>query len=64
MTGNCPCEHKNKVKHVDVCWQNDVWKGSRPSSLDPVDNRIRGGIGLHHQGARSSAFSLLVIVGA
>jgi hypothetical protein len=37
---SCPYEH-NIGNHVDECQKSDVWKGSCPSSLGQVDNRIK-----------------------
>jgi hypothetical protein len=61
MLESCPCEH-NMGKHADECQQCDVLKGSRPSSLGRVDNRIKRVIELHHQVARNISFPLHVIV--
>jgi hypothetical protein len=61
MLESCAHEH-NMGKHVDECQMSDVWKGSPPSSLGQVDNRMKRVIELHHQGARSTSFPLHVII--
>jgi hypothetical protein len=59
MLESCACEH-NMGEHVDECQLCDVWKGSNPSSLVWVDNRIKRVVVVHHQGARNTSFPYLV----
>jgi len=47
-------------EHVGECRQNDVWKGSHPISLVPVDSRIGRVIEIHHQVARNITFPWLM----